>query len=59
MLNLLFEMLVAVQVDFVELILVDEVLSNFFKIVVCCPILLCRIGEEESTLFEGKRTKLS
>ena len=54
MLDFLFEVLVAVYVDLVKLILVDEVLSYISEILIGCSIKFGGVGEEESTFFEGK-----
>ena len=56
MLDLFFEMLVAVYVDLVKLIFVYKVFSYVGEIFIGCSIEFSGVGEEESTFFEGKST---
>lgn len=59
MLNLLFKVLVAGEIDFVELILVDKVLRNFLEILVGRAVLLGAVSEEQRALFKGEGADLS
>ena len=52
-------MLIAAEVDFIELILVDEVFSNLFEVVISSAVVLGGVSEEESTLLEGEGTYFS
>lgn len=58
-LDLLLEVAVAAEVDLVELVLVDEVLSHLLQVVVCCPVELGRVSEQQGTLLEGKGAYLA
>ena len=57
--NLLLEVLVAFEIDFVELVLVYEIFSYFFEVFVCCAVVFVRIGEEKGAFFERKSAYLS
>ena len=57
-LDLFPEVLVAVDVDLVKLVLIDEVLGDVFQILVRRSVEFSRICEENSALFEGKSADL-